>query len=74
MLLAEHVNIRAVSLAFVATILSRVFYLKWTGVRVSKITGKSGPQGIPVVMHLFVATLFLAVVWCMTPFVWWVTP
>jgi hypothetical protein len=63
LLIAERVNVRAVSLVFGATLMARVFYPKWSGARASQITGRSFPPGIPIAVDLFVALLFLALVW-----------
>jgi len=63
MLIAENVNGRAVLLVLGATIMAEVLFLKWSGARMNQVTGRSSPSGIPIAVHLFVALLFLAVVW-----------
>jgi hypothetical protein len=63
MSMAEKVNVRAVSLIFGATMMARVFYLKWSSARWSQITGRGITPGIPIALHLFLVLLFLALVW-----------
>jgi hypothetical protein len=63
MSMAEKVNVRAVSLIFGATMMARVFYLNWSGARISQITERSTTPGIPIALHLFLVLLFVALVW-----------